>query len=94
MDKSQTFDGSRPLMGSIYRYISDWVGADSRQPPPFRPPTNAEDSIPEAIIEMQHLVHQEDRGLDANKHEGYDKALHDWTLVHNIDTFLEQAQSS
>ncbi|PJF17043.1 hypothetical protein PSACC_03141, partial [Paramicrosporidium saccamoebae] len=81
-------DESRPMIGSILRFVSDWVGADARQPPPFRMSPDDEHETPTAVIEMQHLVERPDEEDNDPERE---RALREWKQIGNVDTFLEQA---
>lgn len=74
--------GQRPMIGSMFKFISDWVGGDGRQPPAFRPRRNATERDHGTVIEMQALV-EEGTG------EVNEKIVY-WRKITNIDAFLEQ----
>lgn len=86
MSESVNSDGSRPMIGSILRFVSDWVGNDARQPPPFR--MRREEESPETVIEMQSLIERQDG--DPNEDRQVQRALREWKQNTNVDAFLEQ----
>ena len=63
-----------PMFGSIFKFVSDWVGGETRQPPPFRA------QAAETIIEMQPLV---EAAAD-------EKFICEWKKITHVDAFLEQ----
>lgn len=85
MSESVNSEGSRPMFGSILRFVSDWAGADARQPPPFR---MRREEAPETVIEMQSLIEGEPD--DPNEDRNVQRALREWKQISNVDLFLEQ----
>lgn len=75
-------DAGRPVVGSLFRFVSDWVGGEARQPPPFRPHRDLEDP---AVIEMQPLVGPASQGKSLQTQ----RALQEWKGIRNLDAFLE-----
>lgn len=81
MSESSEGQPGRPMIGSIVKFVSDWMGGEGRQPPPFRPRRD------EGVMEMQPLV-QESRGPFRDLVS--DDGMKAWRDIRNVDAFLEQ----
>lgn len=102
---SEESDESGPMIGSMIRFVSDWVGGGdyAQQPPPFRTRRSGGDGggtyevAPDddgvgsgMVIEMKNLGDTTSSNTGTRGESGEKMALEEWKRIGNIDTFLEQ----
>ena len=79
--------GNDPAIGSIMRFVSDWVSGEQAQS------HRTTDQQGETAIEMQNLLPTHTGGT-GKQNESHDLAVREWKRITNVDAFLEQVHES